>query len=179
MNDPPNVCGRAHGRSGTADVQRRRIRRAIEIDHIARIVRLDDRRAEPAREVVELVDVPVRVRHTATDDGQAMRQRIWQFGPRMRNADEQRRRAAMELVDVHSIGSFKSVLARAGDRFLVARVGMAHDAGRRIVPQHALDALRRRRRCRRRRSRRRRAASSPCRRRRHGAARPRSRRRRC
>ena len=40
----------------------------------------------------------------------------------------------------------------------------------RVVPEHALDALRRRVACRRRRSRRRHAASSPCRRRRRGAS---------
>ena len=35
------------------------------------------------------------------------------------------------------------LLLGAVDRVLVARVGVAHDAGRRVVPQHALDAPRR------------------------------------
>ena len=71
------------------------------------------------------------------------------------------------------------VLARAGDRLLVPGIRMSHDAGRGIVPQHALDAAWPRRPCRRTRSRRLRAASSPCRRRRRDGSRPRSRRLRC
>src|SRR3984957_19592555 len=35
------------------------------------------------------------------------------------------------------------VLPRAGDRIVIAGVGMTHHAARRIVPQHALDAPRR------------------------------------
>ncbi len=65
------------------------------------------------------------------------------------------------------------------DRLRITGVRVAHHAGRRIVPQHARDALARLAACRRRRSRRRRAASSPCRRRRRDAATPTSRRPQC
>ena len=68
------------------------------------------------------------------------------------------------------------MLPRAVDRDLVAGIGMAHDAGGGVVPQHALEPPRRLRRAVGRRSPCRHAAKSPCRRRRHGAATPRSRR---
>ena len=56
----------------------------------------------------------------------------------------------------HSVSSLdhrqvQTLLAGAGDGDLIAGVGMAHDAGARIVPQHAANALGRGRRCRRRR----------------------------
>ena len=70
----------------------------------------------------------------------------------------------------------EAVLAGAVDRDLVAGIGVAHDAGGGIVPQHALDAGAPPPACRRRRSPCRHAARSPCRRRRRGAATPRSRR---
>ena len=38
-------------------------------------------------------------------------------------------------------GELKGVLLRRRDGLFVARVGMAHHAGGRVVPEHALDAL--------------------------------------
>ena len=82
-------------------VERPAARIAIEIDDIARMRGNDERRPHAAGEAEQLFDMPVRVGKRAGRGRQARREVGRDVGSRMGNIDDERRIAALDLVQLH------------------------------------------------------------------------------
>src|SRR5690606_26094042 len=83
-----------------AGIQRGVVRRAVEVDHVARVARADDRGAQLAGKGVQARDVPVGIRHAAGAVGQARGDVGGKFAAVVRQADQQRRVALVQVEDV-------------------------------------------------------------------------------
>ena len=147
---------------------------------VARSSRADARRGQLAEAGVDAVDRRIAgggalhhrgagarspARAAASSSSALAAARGW----RCSSSSVELRRADVSAHQASEHRQVQALLARACDRDLVAGVGMAHDAGGRVVPQHALDALGRGVGAVADDDHARSAASSPCRRRRRGA----------
>ena len=81
---------RADAGLAPARVERRAVGRTVEVDHIARVGRQEQRGAETEGEAVELGNMPVRVRQIEGIRREARRDVGGQVGARVRKADQQR-----------------------------------------------------------------------------------------
>ena len=85
---------------GGGGVERRVVRRAVEVDDVARVARRQGRGPQLGSEVVEQRDVPVGVDQRARGIAQAGLHRRGQAGAGVRHADQQRHAAGGEVEDV-------------------------------------------------------------------------------
>ncbi len=104
------------------------------------------RRRGQGRFLAQPLDARAKGEQRAALHAVRTRRRRWRGGRCATAAALRSRRARLRRAEERQV---QSLLARALDRALVAGVRVAHDAARRIVPQHPLDAPRGRRRCRR------------------------------
>ncbi len=87
---------RAQGRGGLPGIQALVVRWPVQVDHVARHARAEDRRAECAGEAVEAVEVPVSIRDRQRDIRVPVAQGVGNVRAEMRNGDYQRRIADFE-----------------------------------------------------------------------------------
>ena len=87
---------RAQTRGVLSGIQRDVVGRAVEVDDVARIPRHQHRGAELVRECVQARHVPIGIGHAARGIGHARGEFGRQLGAVVRQADEQRRGAAMQ-----------------------------------------------------------------------------------
>src|SRR6218665_2788390 len=105
--------GRAEAGRGLARIQADAVRRAVDIDCIARQPRAEHRGAHVPRETIERFEMPVGVAQHEADVAESGPDFGRQLGSAMRNRDQQRDAAAVKMENVGIHASVKKKL-RAG-----------------------------------------------------------------